>query len=226
MVVAIIALLIAILLPSLTEARNVAKVTVCASNQRQVRIATEFYMQAYRQTEPWIFGNGTADYGWEGQEEAFPNKLGNPAIALIGLRSDQLEPGKPTAQAKPGGFLSEKDHYLFFCPLSEYDRDKQYTPNPPDAGDPALGKYWGSYTWFWKHQTMDEDRFDQGGGKLHSNQILFVGEQSRDKLVMSDYQSLTYDHYNALMIDGSVQLITKDFSEFRRWLWGPGGTAY
>ncbi|QNN22628.1 prepilin-type N-terminal cleavage/methylation domain-containing protein [Planctomycetales bacterium ZRK34] len=227
-VVSIIALLIAILLPALTEARNVAKVSVCASNQRQVRICVEFYMYDFRQNEPWLYGNGTADYGWEGQEESLALKLGNPAIALIGLKQDELQP-KAGATTKPGGYLEERDHDLFFCPLSEWDPETEYHPNPPDGSGPTGGQYWGSYTWWWKHITQNEDKFDTGSDsqqRLHSNQINFIGDRSRGQLIMSDWSNLIYDHYNAMMFDGSVQLITKDFTDFRHWVWGPAGKAY
>lgn len=47
-VVAIIALLISILLPSLSQARRSARTTVCASNQRQILIAITMYASEYR----------------------------------------------------------------------------------------------------------------------------------------------------------------------------------
>lgn len=47
-VVAIIALLISILLPSLGKARGVAKMTVCLSNQRQLGVAINMYVQENR----------------------------------------------------------------------------------------------------------------------------------------------------------------------------------
>jgi prepilin-type N-terminal cleavage/methylation domain-containing protein/prepilin-type processing-associated H-X9-DG protein len=51
-VVAIIALLITILLPSLALAREQAKQTVCASNQRQMGMAFNFYIQGNVDTFP------------------------------------------------------------------------------------------------------------------------------------------------------------------------------
>jgi prepilin-type N-terminal cleavage/methylation domain-containing protein len=54
-VVAIIALLIAILLPSLSRARELARVTVCASNQRQVGMGLVMYGQSYKNNlPPWL----------------------------------------------------------------------------------------------------------------------------------------------------------------------------
>ncbi|MBI1368946.1 MAG: DUF1559 domain-containing protein [Planctomycetes bacterium] len=51
-VVTIIALLIAILLPSLRQAQITARRVACASNLRQIRIATEMYISDYKQSLP------------------------------------------------------------------------------------------------------------------------------------------------------------------------------
>ena len=71
-VVAIIALLITILLPSLALAREQAKRTVCASNQRQMGMAFNYYTQGnsdtfppYRAAEnPGAAQTGSARYYW------------------------------------------------------------------------------------------------------------------------------------------------------------------
>ncbi|MFO0839190.1 MAG: prepilin-type N-terminal cleavage/methylation domain-containing protein [Phycisphaerae bacterium] len=55
-VVAIIALLISILLPSLQAARNAAKTSVCASNLHQLGLATTYYAQTYKDRLPFILG--------------------------------------------------------------------------------------------------------------------------------------------------------------------------
>lgn len=51
-VVAIIALLVSILLPSLSRARQQAQRTVCLSNQRQLVVAAEQYLHGYRGRYP------------------------------------------------------------------------------------------------------------------------------------------------------------------------------
>jgi prepilin-type N-terminal cleavage/methylation domain-containing protein len=51
-VVAIIALLMAILLPSLAKAREQAKIAVCASNMRQVALGTVLYAQENQDSLP------------------------------------------------------------------------------------------------------------------------------------------------------------------------------
>jgi prepilin-type N-terminal cleavage/methylation domain-containing protein/prepilin-type processing-associated H-X9-DG protein len=67
-VVAIIALLITILLPSLALAREQAKQTICASNQRQMGMAFNLYVEGNRDTfpayrapdNPWADNTGNA----------------------------------------------------------------------------------------------------------------------------------------------------------------------
>jgi len=56
-VVAIIALLISILLPSLQRARDQAKSTVCASNLHQLGLATTYYIDDYQGHMPYILGS-------------------------------------------------------------------------------------------------------------------------------------------------------------------------
>lgn len=73
-VVAIIALLISILLPSLQRARESARVTVCIANLRGVGQATHTYFNDYRQQFPmWTQGSatsgikGTCSWLWGGK---------------------------------------------------------------------------------------------------------------------------------------------------------------
>ncbi|MBI1367055.1 MAG: prepilin-type N-terminal cleavage/methylation domain-containing protein [Planctomycetes bacterium] len=63
-VVAIIALLISILLPSMSRAREVARITRCASNLRQQGLAANMYAQTYKGwLPPYSSGAGGLDTG-------------------------------------------------------------------------------------------------------------------------------------------------------------------
>jgi prepilin-type N-terminal cleavage/methylation domain-containing protein/prepilin-type processing-associated H-X9-DG protein len=66
-VVAIIALLISILLPSLQKAREQAKTVVCASNLHQLGFATTYYIDDNKGRMPWVLGS--------------PSPLGTPTNA-------------------------------------------------------------------------------------------------------------------------------------------------
>ena len=61
-VIGIIALLIAILLPTLSKARESARRTECASNLRQVGIAVRFYALDSRDQVPLGYRTGTKQF--------------------------------------------------------------------------------------------------------------------------------------------------------------------
>ncbi len=54
-VVAIIAVLVAILLPALSRARNVAQATACMSNERQISLGWEMYLMDWNDNVPWSY---------------------------------------------------------------------------------------------------------------------------------------------------------------------------
>jgi len=63
-VIAIIALLVAILLPSLSRVRDQAKRTVCASNQHQLMLAVQMYASANRGMAPYTLDFWNASLTW------------------------------------------------------------------------------------------------------------------------------------------------------------------
>jgi prepilin-type N-terminal cleavage/methylation domain-containing protein len=84
-VVAIIALLIAILLPALGKAREQARCTHCASGMRQWGIATHYYLEAYNQYLPWE-GDASTVTGVEDPSawyNALANYVNSPAYMYI-----------------------------------------------------------------------------------------------------------------------------------------------
>lgn len=81
-VVAIIALLISILLPSLMLAREAARSAVCRSNQRQIGLAARMYMdenrgQLFHHHEGWVLDDGT-------QLETLPSTLDGASGGGVG----------------------------------------------------------------------------------------------------------------------------------------------
>lgn len=76
-VIAIIAILAAILFPVFAAAREKARQTTCASNEKQLGLAFLQYVQDYDETNPWI-ESSTAGYaqGAPGYTQIFPNEYG------------------------------------------------------------------------------------------------------------------------------------------------------
>jgi prepilin-type N-terminal cleavage/methylation domain-containing protein/prepilin-type processing-associated H-X9-DG protein len=80
-VVAIIAVLIALLLPSLKSARDVAKRVVCASQMRQYGMATQMYLYQYNQIPWFAFSNSPMTGLWYDALKSF--------VGLPGEDSDE-----------------------------------------------------------------------------------------------------------------------------------------
>ncbi|MCP4374802.1 MAG: type II secretion system protein, partial [bacterium] len=64
-VVTIIALLAAILVPSINHAMIFAQEVQCRSNLHNIGNAVSLYMSDNRMTTPWLFNDGSGDYAWE-----------------------------------------------------------------------------------------------------------------------------------------------------------------
>jgi len=176
-VVAIIALLVSILLPSLGRARDMARTAMCASNLHHVGIAVGLYQTSWAIDEPWLFVNGREDGDTETWDWiSFPHLPGNPAMALAqrggyeastafpgpGLtpgpgRVPPFEPGTRVLTPAQGNFVDGPE--IFFCPHFEQTFADYYSPlgwydvkKAPDG----TNKMWGTYAWQWQHITQTE----------------------------------------------------------------------
>lgn len=148
-VVAIIAVLISILLPSLNSARDYAKTVSCSSNLKQFGLAVNFYVNDNRDSMP-LTGN-------------YPNNQGAQYSSnnWMVLLSKYLP-----SNTNPNGYYAEKQGSLWICPS-----DKRSTGNK--YGDPKLeggyfhspsyginifltGYYWNNYPWQIKPRNIGE----------------------------------------------------------------------
>ena len=68
-VISIIALLVAILLPALSQARESARQVICMSNVRQLGTGLNFYLEDFNDSLPWAYGEG----GWGTWANPSPN---------------------------------------------------------------------------------------------------------------------------------------------------------
>ncbi|HVS70224.1 MAG TPA: prepilin-type N-terminal cleavage/methylation domain-containing protein [Phycisphaerae bacterium] len=136
-VVAIIALLISILLPSLARARDQAKKTACASNLHQLGIALTTYAAEFENNLPPETDRGYTDYGY-----------GTGATRHLYLR-DNPAGGPPTIYTFPNGQTQIghwrelicmddgiiKDPRVMFCP-GQTDGSWQYIKPSTSSTDP------------------------------------------------------------------------------------------
>ncbi|MEX2216890.1 MAG: type II secretion system protein [Phycisphaeraceae bacterium] len=204
LVVSIIMVLIALLLPALQKSRGQARVASCKSQLHQIHTAIYEYQLRYRMRHPWQFANGSGDYPHEAGNTA--TRPGSPARALH-LLTKILGDGK-----------------LFFCPDVPIDYEQYYNPTP--SGD--YKKFHGTYAYHYRHVRSADDPTPSGNG------IIWANAKSKD-LIMLDNSNNTwsswgfpyqFEHYNALMLDGRVDLISSDANFIVEWLWGPEKKPY
>lgn len=234
----VVALLVALLLPTLGRARVAAQLVTCASNQHQTGVAAAAFKADHGRL--WAFYNGTADWGHETYASI---------ASMLVPRDDGSGPSYlPTAQTQ-------------FCPLyDEVSHDESYTRWEADftgvQRPPA--RVAGTYVWAYPHMPIDQappwartgepsdpwgyrpaiDESKHKKGRSGNEAILAgIPRPAWDVLVLEHswiahplYASgtevgpgeVSTPHLNALMIDGSVRVLadTDDTTTTRAWLWG------
>ena len=204
-VIAIIAILAAMLLPSLSRSRENARETLCLNNLKQVANGAFFYMDDYDMLEPWPFNNGTGDYPNEPTRNWPPN---NAASKLSGHDPDNAGP-----------YLSDVN--IYFCPLNSYNVRDNYDPA---RAHQSTNKVWSTYTWWFPHVHTLDDRYHPHVRANHKGSRFFptypaLAEGVSDGLWMSDNLPGHWagfanppeykEHYNVLLLDGSAKLVSR-----------------
>ncbi|MEN6308887.1 MAG: type II secretion system protein [Anaerohalosphaeraceae bacterium] len=236
-VVAIIALLLSIVLPSLRKAKEVARKASCKSNMHQVGLALGAYESNatynFREKKEdsasnnqgkgnWCFVNGTGDYAYEWQPWAVKDVMDS------GILQDR----------KP-----------FFCPAEKITHTKNYSRAKALAGDfthydtqtlENLNEtpfFWGTYIWLWKKKIRDNivSVNNTSSGVLMVDMTLGSWEfaKSTNTNVNNLLNALNvgnqFQHFNALMKDYSISNPTDKDVDIVYWLWNSdrwGGTGY
>jgi len=128
-VVAIIALLIAILLPSLGSARRQARTVVCLANLSQLGLASQLYADQNRGFLPQVWGGPVA---W-GAERGALYKI----VVTSGVlpRANEFPKVLVCPDARPQGSIS----YALNAPLFGYIHPSSDPDDPDDDGDPLSG---------------------------------------------------------------------------------------
>lgn len=195
-VVAIIALLISILLPSLSRARELSKRTVCASNERGIGQAMYLYASgADNDKFPSIFGTsttGTAWYWTTTYRIIVPPTSGNPSVtadlwALV--RNNNSTPKQfncPSTSDLPDPAQDTLAYYDFFSGVNlSYGYQYQHHFNRPIIGtssDPTFPVLADSNPYFKGGTTtgilLDRNSQWRGNSLNHTNRegqnVLFV----------------------------------------------------
>ncbi len=123
-VVAIIAVLVALLLPALAKARGQAKLVICQSNLKQMGIGLQIYADDNHDQfpvgrwkpggYPWAAGWGAYELTWDGFTDAKAGRIG------LGM----LYPGYVDAR-------------VFYCPAHPWTYETRFAPNWPTVTNPA-----------------------------------------------------------------------------------------
>jgi len=205
-VVAILGILVSILLPSLSMARIKSKIAVCKSNMKQVGIATATYMIDSPLPHPPIFRSGTGDHPHEGRV----NEIGRVA------------PGNAAAWSYP---YLESHQNVFFCPLAITERT--FARSPHGLAD----KFWGTSIYLFGKAANSDDPYAHyratGNNQAAANNLTTVNDISEDVMMFDTWSNETlginfdFEHYNTLMLDGSVKEPAKTKIKMRAWLFIP-----
>jgi len=227
-VISIIALLVAILMPALNQARAQAQMAVCASQLKQVGIAIGIYKAEHDTDKIWKWNNGTADH---------PNEYcggGGAKIHLYLVDKYNLLPTREIFFCPGVRNISYDVNYIRNGSTYQYLTLNQLKAGPDtcyngswcaDNGYPAKHfRFWSTYFWLWEKKAI--------------NQILQVNLESKDILMgdmapgfwqrVIDTQSWMtgsgvnqgIEHYNALMFDGHVERPAQNNEDWNYWLFG------
>jgi len=203
-VVAILALLMSILLPSLRRARDVAKMTVCLSNQRQIGLAIYLYLEKYNnQMLPNVV---PADAGkTDNWDKALARDMGLGTVTNWGGGG-----GRPDILLCPSSIRPGK---LGAPPWGSYGLHINIA-RPGHGYDPNNGKF--EYYCHWS-QDFEIPASHQGPRQPATLPVVF--DASRAISVLSyncAYDCYVYDHRHVAKGDGSNFLFADWHAEYLR----------
>jgi prepilin-type N-terminal cleavage/methylation domain-containing protein/prepilin-type processing-associated H-X9-DG protein len=163
-VVAIIALLIGILLPSLRAARDHARITVCKASLQQIGVNVANYQAEYKMYVPVLFGFGTST-GFNNPNPNDPEDLGHhPArteLISVALRKYSGSTRNLPPQFNPDALWTDdvKREYMrtrmpayYACPYVRDLSQEMYVDGPQDKY--IRGKLYQVYRYEGRYETM------------------------------------------------------------------------
>jgi prepilin-type N-terminal cleavage/methylation domain-containing protein len=143
-VVSVIALLIAILLPSLRSARDQAKLLACRNNLRSIWTGILMYAQESNDRVPYLTNPNLLDKMADPFDPKHPTAIGTALGKYVNPKSWRCPSAVNGYPAVPGKWkltytLNTADYFNFTNPIP-YDRDRHAYSRTPE--DPAMKNYW------------------------------------------------------------------------------------
>ncbi|MCM8533438.1 MAG: type II secretion system GspH family protein [Lentisphaeraceae bacterium] len=215
-VVAIIAVLASLLLPSISQARIKTLSAVCKSNMKQAHTAMVAYMSSNSLQEPFLFYDGVGDHPWEG----------------FASRRGKKSPSNPAIWTEI--YLEESTAEIYHCPLVTTNGSFNSTPRQQQGS--SINGFCGTYIYLYGKAARNDDKWANVRKAPLQNAIQRTNSKSED-VVMFDYPLELYEayktrfnlpsqwdsqavHYNALMLDGRVIEPAKNTTKLYKWLFG------
>ncbi len=169
-VIAIIALLLSILLPSLARAKEAARIALCATNQRAIHSTIMLYAEEHNRHLPaTVCGGG----GWDGSDNRLVPPQGKSGTAITQIQA--WYKGNPADYPIPKADWS-------LCPS---DEDPAHTFDNDDATQISYTLY--GWLWVYTHmrrasiyRAMPLDRLSKDNHTLRETDILLVAESIQD----------------------------------------------
>jgi prepilin-type N-terminal cleavage/methylation domain-containing protein len=234
-VVAIIALLLAIIMPALKKAKAYSLKAICKSNNHQLGITFGNYETTYnynfRLKTDWAYFNGTGDYAYESYDTS-KNKQAPYAIAAFlkcGLLTDRKVLFCPAVKS-----ISHKNNYRYDSASNgDYTiYDTQTLDDRIESGvypSTAAPLFWSTSVWLWKKKL--------GGETITNNPVSngvlmvdmtneawnFAQKKTSNANLVRLFGDLNlrqqFQHFNALMQDYSVVTPGDKDPDVLQWLW-------
>lgn len=246
-VVAIIALLLSIVIPSLRKAKEYARKIICQSNERQIGIAIGTYQSAmnydFRNYKTatnlradelpryWFWRGGTGDYAHEPEPYAVQYLMKNN---ILPSREVFFCPGvKNLAYDK--NYVLSKVGSGNYTPYNTDDIYEQATNGTLAAGDRPL--FWSTHVWLWKKeirgQIVSVNPASNNALMCDMTNGIWLYARNTSGTLANFFNAVgierSFQHNNVLMADLSVSNPSDKDDDIIQWLWNSkiwAGTGY
>lgn len=179
-VISIIALLIAILLPALGQARETARAAQCKSNQRQLGIASVNFANDYDHFVPWNYRN----FMW------------NDWLGVEGYDGRSITKAQGLASGLPNGAADEPAD-LYYCPSDDITRTVDGSPMSYQPGE-----------WLPSNETLRPSMVTNNRGDnaatTYTSRLEDPASRSMEKVKQTSETLWTIDHWTDSQVVGHV----------------------